>query len=371
MPKAAVAFEPVPFSALEGWEGDDHAAAFATFVSSARPVLAAARGAVKAAKTAGASPQLLAACEAALQLSAETRRPGDAKAFFETRFEPHRVVHAGAPGLLTGYYEPVVDGARQRGGAYQIPVYRRPPDLVNLVAESERGAMAHALTHARQTATGVEPYATREAIEEGALGGQGLELVWLKDPVDCFFMHIQGSGRIRLPDGSLIRITYDGKNGHPYTSIGRYLIDAGIFPADSMSLDALKDWLRADLVRGREVMRQNRSFVFFRELEGEQAESALGALEIPLRPGRSLAVDTAFHVLGTPIYVVAPTIIHAPDQPGGFRRLMIANDVGSAIRGPERGDIYFGSGDEAYAAASITKHAGQFFALLPRGAAIS
>jgi membrane-bound lytic murein transglycosylase A len=233
------------------------------------------------------------------------------------------------------------------------------------VAESERGALAHGLTHARKTLTGTEPYATRADIEEGALADKGLELLWLADPVDTFFMHIQGSGRIRLPDGSMVRVTYDGKNGHPYTSIGRYLIDAGLFPADRMSLDALKEWLKRDAIQGRDAMRQNKSFVFFRELEGEEAESALGVHFIPLSDGRSLAVDTAFHVIGTPIYVSAPALTHG-GQPDGFSRLMIAQDVGSAIRGPERGDIYFGSGDEAGKLAGTTKHGGTFVALLPR-----
>jgi membrane-bound lytic murein transglycosylase A len=267
---------------------------------------------------------------------------------------------------LTGYYEPLLEGSRTPSGAFDIPIYRRPPDLVNLVAESERGALAHALTHARKTSTGTEPYAVRSEIETGALQGQGLELLWLKDPVDAFFMHIQGSGRIRFPDGRMIRITYDGKNGHPYTSIGRFLIDAGVLSAEKMSLDALKDWLKADADRGRKAMWQNASFVFFREIEEDGADSPLGVLEIPLSTGRSLAVDTNFHTIGTPIYVSSPSLTHAPGQPAGFRRLMIAQDVGSAIRGPERGDIYFGSGDEAGKLAGITKHPGTFFALLPR-----
>jgi membrane-bound lytic murein transglycosylase A len=133
-----------------------------------------------------------------------------------------------------------------------------------------------------------------------------------------------------------------------------------------MSLDALKDWLKADADRGRKAMWQNASFVFFREIEEDGADSPLGVLEIPLSTGRSLAVDTNFHTIGTPIYVSSPSLTHAPGQPAGFRRLMIAQDVGSAIRGPERGDIYFGSGDEAGKLAGITKHPGTFFALLPR-----
>jgi membrane-bound lytic murein transglycosylase A len=363
MSKLAATFEPVSFGELAGWEGDDHLDALETFISSCEPVLASAACTVGSAKTERPSPQLLAACRAALSLEGRRLTTAEARGFFEARFRPHRVVHDGPPGLLTGYYEPLLEGARARGGAFQCPVYRRPPDLVNLVAESERGALAHALTHARKTATGHEPYVTRREIEEGALEGRGLELVWLEDPVDTFFMHIQGSGRIALADGSTIRVTYDGKNGHPYTSIGRHLIDAGLFPADRMSLDALKEWLKADVARGREAMWQNKSFVFFRELEEGRADSPLGVLEIPLTMGRSLAVDTAFHAIGTPVYVSAPSLTHAA-SPDGFRRLMIAQDVGSAIRGPERGDIYFGSGDEAGKLAGVTKHPGTFYVLL-------
>jgi membrane-bound lytic murein transglycosylase A len=364
MSKLSFVFEPVPYAALLGWEEDDHLEALRAFIRSSSRVLASTL--TSSTKTAGPSPELLAACRAALALPAASLTRAEAKAFFETRFTPHRVVHDSAEGLLTGYYEPLLEGSRTSGGPYEIPIYRRPPDLVNLVAESERGALAHALTHARKTAAGVEPYTTRSEIETGALEGQGLELLWLKDPVDAFFMHIQGSGRIRFPDGEMIRITYDGKNGHPYTSIGRYLIDAGMLSADKMSLDALKVWLKADADRGRKVMWQNASFVFFREIEGSDADSPLGVLEIPLSTGRSLAVDTNFHTIGTPVYVSSPSLTHAPGQPAGFRRLMIAQDVGSAIRGPERGDIYFGSGDEAGNLAGITKHPGTFFALLPR-----
>ncbi len=243
-----------------------------------------------------------------------------------------------------------------------------------MVLESERGAVGDAYTHMRQTGAGLEPYATRSEIEQGALAGRGLEFLWLEDPVDTFFMHIQGSGRIRLPDGSLIRISYDGKNGHPYTSIGRYLIDSGHFAADQMSLEALRSWLKRNPELGREAMWQNKSFVFFRELAGAEAESPMGVMEIPLTQDRSLAVDTGFHAIGTPVFVVSPTLTHAESQAGesptaktkGFRRLMIAQDVGSAIRGPERGDIFFGSGDRAGKKAGITKHPGHFIVFLPR-----
>lgn len=346
------------FRDLPGWADDDHAAALAAFRGSARRILTEtpSRFSVQP------SDALFEVARRALALEADGITKPNARAFFEQHFTPVRLKHTGPQGLLTGYYEPVLEGRRAPDATFNIPVYRRPADLENLVAESERGAMAHALTHARRTANGLEPYATREDIEQGALAGLGLELVYLSDPVDCFFMHVQGSGCIRFADGTEARITYDGKNGHPYTSIGRYLIDQGLMTADAMSLDALKAWLSENPVSARAVLWQNKSFVFFRELSGEEAKSPLGALHIPLCDGRSLAVDTAYHALGTPIYVAAPTLTHAGD-PAGFARLMIAHDVGSAIRGPERGDIYFGSGKEAGARAGITKHAGQFIVL--------
>ncbi len=352
-----VRFEPVGFDALPGWKADDALAAFATFQVAARRLVERAATGDKPTTP----PALLHAAHDALRLEASVITQAAARAFFEQAFRPHRVVHAAGEGLLTGYYEPVIPGARTRSDRFGIPILRRPDDLINLVAESERGAKAEGLTHARATSGGHEPYATRAEIEAGALAGRGLELVWLEDAVDAFFLHVQGSGVIAFADGTELRITYDGKNGHPYTSVGRYLIDAGLFPADQMSLDALKVWLRANPERGRAAMHQNRSYVFFRTLEGK---SALGAMEIPLTSGRSLAVDTRWHDLGTPIYVSSPTLTHAGD-PGGFHRLMIAQDVGSAIRGPERGDIYFGSGDAAGALAGITKHPGRYIVLLP------
>lgn len=362
---SGVTFEPVGYDRLPAWTRDDHLAALKAFVKSCERVLFAVRA---GARTGGTppSPGLLSACEDAGQLMAGKPTKASARAFFETHFTPHRVVHDGPAGLLTGYYEPVVKGAREHSAQFTTPLLRRPADLINLVAESERGAKAHQLTHARKAARGWKPYPTRQQIEEGALAGQGLELIYLKDPIDVFFMQIQGSGRIALPDGSHVRVTYDGKNGHPYTSIGRYLIDKGWFPADRMSLAALKAWLRANPDKMREVLWQNRSYVFFRELAGAQAESAMGVLEIPLTSGRSLAVDTRFHAIGTPVYVAAPDITHLTSDKRPFERLMIAQDVGSAIRGPERGDIYCGSGDKAARCAGITKHAGTFYVLLPR-----
>jgi membrane-bound lytic murein transglycosylase A len=189
-------------------------------------------------------------------------------------------------------------------------------------------------------------------------------VVWLEHPVDLFFLQVQGSGSIRLADGSLVRLAYDGKNGHPYTSVGRWLIERGVIGADRMSMQALGEWLRGAGQKGREAMWQNRSFVFFRERTGEAAADPIGSFDIPLTAGRSLAVDPSHHALGLPIYVSSETLRHASPG-GGFHRLMVAQDVGSAIRGPERGDLFFGGGKAAEAIAGVTRHEGRFFVLLP------
>jgi membrane-bound lytic murein transglycosylase A len=361
----AITFDPVSFGDVPGWADDDHLAAWKAFLASCGPLL---NTAAHKQKPAGArdNQNLLDVCNLALTdaRSGDVRTRQQARRFFETHFRPHRVTGTQSRGLLTGYYEPVMKGARRQTSLFKVPVYRRPPDLVNMVAESERGAKSASATHMRKTEQGLQPYLTRAEIEQGGLAGQGLELMYFEDPVDVFFLQIQGSGRVELPDGEMVRISYDGKNGYPYTSIGRVLIDDGEIGADAMSLEALKAWLRTNTDRAKAVMWKNQSYVFFRELPRDSANGPIGANNIPLQAGRSLAVDTTYYALGTPIFVDAPALTHATKS-RGFRRLMIAQDVGSAIKGPERGDIYFGSGEKAGRLAGITKVPGHFIVLLP------
>lgn len=363
MKARAVSYTPISYAQLPGWDKDDHLAALKCFLQSCEKVVTSARERTATDRVPPPPPNLVTACNIALGMPAAARTKLGARSFFEQNFTPNLVEHKGPPGLLTGYYEPLLLGSRTPQGAFQTPIYKRPPDLVNLVDETQRGAKAAALTHAKKTAAGTVPYATRAEIEQGALKGKNLELLYLADPVDVFFMQIQGSGRVKLTDGSIVRVHYDGKNGHPYTSIGRYLIDKGILAADKISMGALSKWLKADLERARKVMWQNSSYVFFRELTGPEAAAPRGAMNTPLTPGRTLAVDTSFHVLGTPIFLQAPSMTHV-NAAGGFNRLMVAQDVGSAIRGPERGDIYFGSGDAAGKLAGVTKHPGKFVVLV-------
>ncbi|MDX2158073.1 MAG: MltA domain-containing protein [Hyphomicrobiaceae bacterium] len=355
-------YDPVGFSELPHWESDDHLAALKAFLASCPKIVSLRRS---AAAKAGQqrTPQALAdVCEAALGLPAKPTRL-EARGFFEKHFLAHRVTHAGHEGLLTGYYEPLIEGSRIREGRFQAPILRRPPDLVTVVNETEANPAGKA-THARRTAAGLVPFATRAEIDAGALAGQNLELLYLADPVDVFFLQIQGAGRIRLTTGEIVRVQYDGKNGHPYTSIGRYLIDNGLVAADRMSLGALGKWLKADAARARAVMNQNASYVFFREMDAT-GEGPPGAIEVPLVAGRSIAVDPGVHALGSPIYVSAPTL-QPPGHKRPFNRLMVAHDVGAAIKGPERADIYFGSGESAGRIAGSTRHPGNLFVLLAR-----
>lgn len=359
-------FVPRAFADLPLWTRDRHGEAFAAFRRScARIDWVARERASKAGGAAKAKPHpLLAVCLRALAL-AERVDDARAKAFFESHFVPHEVVRANGEGFLTGYFEPELRASRTQSAAFNVPVYGKPDDLVVLVPDEKRGTLSDRMTAGRRTPDGVEPYPTRKAIEQGALRGRGLELVFLDDPVAAFIMHVQGSGRAVLADGTVLRLSYAAKNGHAYTSIGRLLVERGEIDKDEMSLDSLTGWLRAHPKQARELMWENSSYIFFKEVLDQDPETGpLGAQNVALTAGRSLAVDPGFHGLGTPVWVSAPDL----DAHGGagFHRLMVAQDVGSAIKGPERGDIFWGSGETAGAIAGRTRHKGRFHVLLPR-----
>ncbi len=345
MEEQTIKLKPISFAEIEGWAGDDHAAAFATLLKSCRK------------RSASNS-----VCKDVLALGDNVDRDV-ARRFFETHYIPYRVDEE-RPGLVTGYYEPELNGSRERSGSFQVPVYRRPDDLVQVKPDLLRAFYNDGLSVMRRNGEELVPYYTRAEIESGALSGRGLELLYLDDPVELFFMQIQGSGRVRLTDGSWVRLGYAAKNGHPYTSIGKRLAERSDRPKD-LTMEGLKSWLRADPARGRALMQENKSYVFFRELpEAEAGAGPIGAQGVALTPGRSLAVDAAYHRLGVPVFVAAPDLKGEDGKP--FRRLMIAQDVGSAIRGPERGDIFFGTGEAAGAIAGGAAHPARFFILLPK-----
>jgi membrane-bound lytic murein transglycosylase A len=341
-----IRLKPISFTEIEGWAEDDHAAALRAFIKSAHD-----------------DPKLRYG-DAAILLGEDVSREA-ARIFFEDLYTPHVVEDAGDGGLVTGYYEPEVNGSRERSGKFQVPVYGRPDDLVRVKPDLLRAFYNHKFGTMRRKGDELVPYYTRAEIDAGALEGRGLGILYLDDPVELFFMQIQGSGRVRLTDGSWVRLGYADKNGHPYTSIGKLLAERREGRPPDLTMEGLKSWLREDPARGRALMQKNKSYVFFRELpEAEAGEGPIGAQGVPLMPGRSLAVDTAYHRLGTPIFVSAPALATSDGKP--FRRLMVAQDVGSAIRGKERGDIYWGSGAEAGAIAGRVKHKARFYFLLPK-----
>lgn len=340
-----IRLKPVSFAEIEGWAADDQAAAFPALVKSCRK-----------------RPPANSQCKDVLALGDNVDR-ATTRRFLEAHYIPYRVEEE-QPGLVTGYYEPEVNGSLERNDKFQVPVYGRPDDLVQVTPDLLRAFYNDGLSVMRRSGEELVPYYTRAEIESGALSGRGLELLYLDDPVELFFMQIQGSGRVQLTNGSWVRLGYAAKNGHPYTSIGKRLARRADRPKD-LTMKGLKSWLRADPARGRVLMQENESYVFFRELpKAEAGDGPIGAQGVPLTPGRSLAVDASYHALGTPIFVSAPGLKTTDGAP--FRRLMIAQDVGSAIRGPERGDIFWGTGEAAGAIAGTTHEKAQFFVLLPK-----
>ena len=293
--------------------------------------------------------------------------------FFADHFRPMEVLAGAgaADGFVTGYYEPEIEGSEIESQEFSVPVLSRPDDLIDMRGVSAPGWDPH-LEGARRAPDGrLEPYPTRESIETGGLGRHSSPVVWLRDHVEVFFAQVQGSARIRLPDGTRKRLVYAGRNGRPYSSIGRILIRDGEIPADEMSLARCKSWLRANGLelgqRARNVLHANQSYVFFRlEEDADPQAGPVGAQGVPLSSLRSIAIDRTVWPYGTPVWVGADlSSAGLGDGPSG--RLMIAQDTGSAIVGPARGDLYIGSGDRAGEIAGLVRHPARFFAFVPAG----
>lgn len=305
--------QPLRFADLEGWEADDHAAALAAFRETCGLI---------------AAPDWAPLCRLAGEVT-------DARAFFEMFFQP--VLIGDPPALFTGYYEPELAGSATRTPRFAHPVYARPPEF-----------------------DGKGIWHSRETIEaRGLLRGRGLELVWLEDPVEVFFLQVQGSGRIRLQDGRVIRLGFAAKNNHPYRSIGAELVRRGAMQAHAVSAQGIKSWVRRNPVAGPQLLRHNPSFVFFRKLADLAPDQGpIGAMGRSVTALRSLAVDPAFVPLGAPVWL-------EKDGPDPMRRLMVAQDTGTAIKGAQRADIFYGSGTAAGEAAGRVKDGGRMVVLLP------
>jgi membrane-bound lytic murein transglycosylase A len=261
----------------------------------------------------------------------------------------------------------VIDGSRTQTDVYNVPVYRRPSNL--FVRGFKQGAVG--LPNKGQVFRKIGrrklvPYYDRAEIEDGAIAGRGLEICWLKDQTDLLFSQIQGSARVRLEDGSTIRINYDAHNGYPYTAVGRILIDRGIIPKEQMSMQRIREWMDQNPDGAKELRRANRSYVFFREVNLSDKDEAVGAQGVPLTPGRSIAVDKALHVYGTPFFIEGELPIESEQSKTPFRRLMVAQDTGSAITGPARADIYYGAGADAGRVSGRFRHSMRFVILVPK-----
>jgi membrane-bound lytic murein transglycosylase A len=351
--------EPTDFRALPGWEQDEQQAALDAFLRSCAILVG------KPPETplgiAGTAADWRQPCAAAAAQG--TVDKSAARGFFETWFAPYKASNNGeSDGLFTGYYEPELRGARQPSAQYVVPLLRRPPDLVMVELGRFRPAWRGERIAGRVRDGRLEPYEDRLAIEHGALDRYGLAFLWVDDPVDAFFLQVQGSGRVRLADGSLVRVGYDAQNGHPYVPIGRLLAERKVLDKDAISMQAIRDWIKANPEPGAALMDENPSYVFFREIDGDGPIGTEGAV---LTPGRSLAVDRDFVSLGVPIW------LDAEDGEGRLQRLLVAQDTGGAIRGPVRADVFWGAGPEAASRAGNMKARGEYYLLLPKGLAIT
>lgn len=357
-------YAPVAWSDIAGWSEDDHLAAYKAFRVSCKPISAQAQPPVEA-KALGAS--LRDPCQIArgLDLSDGAR----AKAFFEEHFTPLRISRLGeGEGFVTGYYEPVIDGSLTQNEVYTVPVYRRPSNLfVRGTTQNSAGLPNKGQVFRKIGRRKLVPYYDRAEIEDGAIEGRGLEICFLKSQTDLLFAQIQGSARVLLPDGATLRINYDAHNGYPYTPVGRILIDRNIIPRDQMSMQKIREWMEANPDGANELRRQNKSYVFFREVPLSDKDEAVGAQGVPLTPGRSIAVDKSLHVYGTPFFIEGTLPIDSELAKTPFHRLMIAQDTGSAIVGPARADLYFGAGVDAGKVAGRLKHNMRFVILVPKG----
>ena len=348
---------------LPGWQQDNLVEALKVLDGSCAELMSSGAGFRRAAQLSGKAPDWHDACRAVRNAVARGLDEDAARRIVSSSFSALKIT--GSTGQFTGYFEPEVEGSLQRSKTYSVPVLARPDDLVKLPSEDARRL---GVAYGRMVEGKARPYHTRQEIEQGGLDGRGLEIAWLRSWVDLFFMQVQGSGRVRLPDGGTIRLAYSLKTGLPYTSIGKVLIDRGEMTREEVSMQALRAWLAANPGKAREVMWQNKSYVFFRRLEDSgDGAGPVGAQKLPLTPFRSLAVDRAHWSLGVPVWV--STQVHYNGKVLPFDRMMVAQDTGSAIRGPQRGDIYFGSGNAAGRDAGLMDERGSLFALVPHGLA--
>lgn len=331
------------------WGQDDPAAAWSALRASCSKL--------------GRKPEWKAACDTAARLG-ERPTSAAARQFFESRFTPWQLTNPdGSPeGLVTGYYEPLIEGSRQRSARSAWPVHGVPEDMLTIELGDVHPELKNMRLRGRVVGSKVLPYWSRQQIDEKGGGLPAPVLLWANDPIDLFFLQVQGSGRVRLPDGGMVRIGYADQNGHPYQSIGRWLVSKGEISLDKASMDSIKRWARENPRRLRELLHTNPSYVFFRELPAATG-GPIGALGIPLSEGRSIAVDPRYVPLGAPVFLATTH----PNSQRPLNRLVLAQDTGGAIKGSVRADFFWGFGAEAGREAGRMRQQGRMWVLLPNG----
>lgn len=341
--------QPVPWTQLPGWQDDRLAQAWPALQSSCQ-------------KMPARDARWSELCADAALFPA----PDDAtaRAFFETRFVAHEVSgnNDTAEGLITGYYEPLLHGSRVKTRRFRYPVYGRPDDLVVVDLGGLYPELQGKRYRGRLSSNRVVPYYSRAEISQGKRPPDENVLAWVDDPVALFFLEIQGSGRIRLPDGKTLRVGYADQNGHPYVAIGRTLVESGVMKLEDATMPAIRDWLRANPDKAQAVLNSNPSYVFF-TLREPDSSGPIGALNVPLQPERSIAVDPQFIPLGSPVWF--DTSLPGNSDVRLYRRLVFAQDTGGAIRGPVRADLFLGFGENAERIAGEMRQRGKLYVLLP------
>jgi membrane-bound lytic murein transglycosylase A len=356
-PAPKLVLAPASFAELPGWAQDRHAEFLPAF----------ARSCARLARLpddrdlglAGSARDWRGVCAAASRIAAGDHAA--VRGLLETAFRAYTIADAasGSEGLFTGYFEPDLRGSLMRGGRYTIPLHARPADLVTVDLGEFRPELRGQRVAGSVQNGALRPYAARDRIHAGALDGRTDVLVWVDDPVDAFFLEIQGSGRVTLPDGRVLRLGFAAQNGHPYVAIGRTLIERGALTRENVSMQSIRAWLAANPRDARAVMESNPSYVFFRVLDGD---GPLGSEGVALTPGRSLAVDRTFLPMGVPLWLDAEDPL---DSTARVRRVMMAQDTGGAIRGVVRGDVFWGAGADAAERAGRMRARGRYWLLLP------
>ncbi len=357
-PADRLTLTPIAFADLRGWTDDRQSEAVPALLRSCAildnkaPDRAVGRDGL-----AGVVADWTGPCAAARRLSPDDDQA--ARVFFETWFQPHRAMAgASGDGMFTGYYESELRASPEPDARYRFPVHGRPNDLISVDLDAFLPELKAPDIVGRVDKGRLVPYPKRAEIEAGALGEAAPVLLWADDPVDVLLLHIQGSGRAQLPDGRTVRVGYAANNGHKFVGIGRTLLDKGKIGRDQASMPAIATWLRANSAEATGLINENPRYIFFRLVEGD---GPLGAQGVALTPGRSMAVDPAHVPLGVPLWLDAP----GPDgEP--LRRLMLAQDTGAAIKGPIRGDFFWGYGAAAFDKAGRMKSRGGYALLLPR-----